>query len=52
MPEPGNRLVSGIRSGKFTGVAPVQNRPTFMKMKLTPIAETMTASFGAFRSGL
>src|SRR5579872_2389608 len=48
----GRRLVSDTRSGNLTGVAPFQNSPRFMKMKLTPIAETITVSLGELRRGL
>ena len=53
-----------ISAGKFLGAAaatpfentaigrPPQNRPMFMKMNETPIAETSGASLGALRSGL
>ena len=46
------RLASGSSLGKFTSCGPPQNRPAFMKMKLTPMADTSGASLGALRSGL
>ena len=50
-PSPASRFVAGSSSGNERSAGPSQNRPTFMKMNDTPIAETSGASFGALRSG-
>ena len=59
-----SRLALEIRAGKSLGAAaatpfentgigrPPQNRPMFIRMNETPIADTRGASLGALRSGL